>query len=72
MTVEEPDARVVGLEAKNEVAGWAEDDGIATHGNCGVRCFGCVAGVKCAGIFVGALDYLEVVAMEMERVFTAI
>ena len=66
VAVEEPDTRVVGAEAEDGVAVGVDEDGVATHGRCGeVRGSG---GVVEAGFVLAAVDDLEGVAVEMERV----
>ena len=72
VAVEEPDAGVVGLEAKHDVAGGVEDEGVAAHGDGWVGCLGGVGGGEVAGVFRRAGDGLEVVAMEMEGVFAGV
>lgn len=68
VAVEEPDARVIGAEAQDYVAVWADHEGIAAHGDGGESA---VAGVGAGGV-VGADEGLEGVAVEVEGVFAGV
>jgi hypothetical protein len=72
MAVEKPDTWVVGCEAQDDVPGGTQDECVAAHGDGGVGSFGGVGGVEGAGVFGGAGDGLEVVAVEMEGMFAGI
>ena len=68
MAVEEPDARVIGAEAQDDIAAWADHEGIALHG---YSREGFVADVVSC-VFGGADDGLEGVPVEMEGVFAGV
>ena len=68
VAVEEPDARVIGSEPQDHVAVWADHEGIAAHGHLGE---GLVVDIR-TGLFGGADDGLESVAVEMEGVFAGV
>lgn len=65
VAVEEPDARVVGAEAQDEVAVGIDEDYVAAHGDGGVLVGG--GWIVGAGVVGAAVDYLEVVAVFGER-----
>ena len=65
MAMEEPNARIVGAEAHDNVAIWTHHEGVAAHGyfwKCRVTDI-----VPC--VVIGTCDGLEGVAVEMERMF---
>ena len=64
VAMEEPDAWVVGDEAEDHVAVGSHEHGVAAHGH--GREFGVVLWVVHSGLFLRAVDYLEVVTVKME------
>lgn len=70
VAVEEPDARVVRLEAQDKVARGRHDDGVAAHGH--RREVGHVAGVPVARVVVAAVDDLERVPVQVEGVLARV
>jgi len=72
VAVEEPNTRVVRLEAQHNVAERVQDEGIAAHGSRAIDGLRGVRDVKEAGIIIGAGDGLEVVAVEVKGVFARI
>ena len=72
MAVEQPDARIIALEAQHEVAIRADDDGVAAHGH-GRELGGRDARVgKGPRVVVGAPDGLEVVPVQVEGVLARV
>lgn len=64
--------RVVGLEAHDNVAVGPDDEGVSSHGNGLVVALGEGLVFKSTGFFLRAVDGLEGVAVEMERVATGV
>lgn len=74
MAMEQPDARVVALEAHDDMAVGSDEQGVAPHGPAR-ELDGAVEhkrGVVVAGIVVAAHNGLEHVAVQMERVFAGV
>lgn len=69
VAVEEPHTRVVGAEAEDSVTRRTNKDGISTHGDLGKRDVGRVVE---ASIVVGPSDHLEVVCVQVERMFSVV
>lgn len=70
MAVEEPHARVVRLEADDKVAVALDDEGVAADRVAGETDVAVVG--ERAGVFLGAVDDLELVAVEMEGVLAVV
>lgn len=68
VAVKEPDAGVVGAEAQDEVPVWADEDSVAAHWGGVCQGWGWGGGVVGSGFCVAALEDLEGVAVEVERV----
>lgn len=68
VAVEEPDAWVVGAEAQDEVAVWADEDGVAAHWDGVLRGGRRGRGVVGTCFCVAADEDLEGVAVEVEGV----
>lgn len=66
MAVKQPNTRVIGLEAQDDIAVGVEDEGISSHGDGGEGGGGNVGVLKGASFFFGAVEGLEVVPVEME------
>lgn len=68
--VQEPDARIVTSKSDDVVTLWSDHEGVALHGNGGdVDACCCVGGSGVvAGVFGGADEGLEGVAVEVEGV----
>lgn len=72
MAVKEPNAWVVGAEADDEIAKWSDEKGVPAHWDFGEVGLGCIGGVVRARAG-GAAGYgLEVMSMQMERVFARV
>lgn len=68
MTVEKPDARIVGLEPQYDVAVWMNEKSVTPHG---FRWESLISNVR-AGLFLRANHCLERVAMQMEGMLAGI
>ena len=70
--MEEPYAGVVGAEADDEAAERVDEEGVAAHRGLGKVGFGGVGGVVRAGAGGAAGHSLEVVPVQVERVFARV
>lgn len=70
MAVEEPDARVVGLESDHEVAQRSHHECVSPHWHCRKGRF--IAGVPVALIFLRPNNSLEIMPMQMKRMLPGI
>lgn len=67
VTMEQPDAWVLGAEAQHNVSIRTDEDGVSAHGHGGGS--GGVGGIVVAGFFVRSRNELEFVAVKMEGMF---
>ena len=70
VAVEEPDAWIISLEAHNKVARRPDHERISAHRD--RREGSVVARVICAPVIISSHDYLEIVAVKMERMLSSI
>ena len=70
MAVEEPHSGIVRPEANHKIAVRLDPQGVSSHGR--LRHANAVVIDVRAGLFLGAVDDLEVVAVQMERVLARI
>jgi hypothetical protein len=72
LAMEQPHARVIGLESKYDMAIWIKNKGISSHRNGGVIGLTRVRRIEISCFFLGPYNSLEVVTVQVERVLSRI